>query len=158
MLTGTVGTNSPASPFGNLTGAPVAVGIGYTKDNPPKVTDVTIMVAGSVIEFSPAALGTLAFVQPPAPPGPANAPQIVISSPTSVFFSIADLDASASTTANPPLTFLWTVVAGNADIAHQDQAKALAYLIGGKGSYTFKVTVTDAKGNKLSQNVTLNLF
>jgi hypothetical protein len=158
MLTGTVATNSPGSPFGNLTGAPGAVGIGYTTDNPAKVTDVTLMVAGSAVEFSPGAQGTLAFVQPPAPPTPSNAPQIVISSPTSVFTLIADLDASASTTANPPLTFQWTSVEGNSDIARANTAKALAYLIGGKGSYTFKVTVTDAKGNSSSQKVTINYY
>ena len=158
MLAGTVATNAPASPFGNLSGAPAAVGIGYTKDNPPKLTDVTVLIAGSAVEFSAGAAGTLAFVQPPEPPGPDNAPKIVITSPTSVYTLVADLDASTSTTANPPLTFLWTVVEGNADIARQDQAKALAYLIGGKGSYTFKVTATDAKGNKSSQNVTINHY
>ena len=158
MLAGTVVTNTPVSPFGNLSGAPAALGIGYTTDNPPKVTDTTLMVAGSAVEFSPSAQGTLAFVQPPTPPGPTNAPQIIISSPTSVYTLVADLDASASTTANPPLTFLWTAVDGNSDIARANTAKALAYLIGGKGSYTFKITVTDAKGNKSSQNVTINYY
>jgi len=158
MLVGTVIANTPASPFGNLTGAPAAVGIGYTKDTPPKITDLTVLVAGSAVEFSPAGQGTLAFTQAPTPPAPDNAPKIVISSPTTVFTRIADLDASTSTSANPPLTFQWSIVEGNADIARQDQAKALAYLIGGKGSYTFKVTVTDAKGNKSSQNVTINSF
>ena len=158
MLTGTIVANAPPSPFGNLSGAPAALGIGYTRDDPPKVTDMTLLVAGSAVEFTAAAEGTLAFAGPAAPPAPDNAPKIVISSPATVFTRVADLDASSSTSANPPLTFLWSVVAGNADIARPDQAKALAYLIGGKGSYTFKLTVTDAKGNKSTQDVTINYF
>ena len=158
MLTGTVATNAPASPYGNLAGAPVALSIGYTNDNPPKISDVVLLVAGSTVEFSPAAQGTLGFVQPPAPPETGNAPKIVISSPTSVYTRVADLDASTSTTANPPLTFLWTVVNGNSDIARADSAKALAYLNGGFGSYTFQVTATDAKGTKSTQTVTINYY
>jgi len=51
-----------------------------------------------------------------------------------------------------------TVVAGNADIARGTSAQALAYLNGGFGSYTFKLTVTDAKGNVSTQNFTINYY
>src|SRR5579871_1714978 len=32
MLTGTMGTNSPISPYGNLSGAPTTLSLGYTND------------------------------------------------------------------------------------------------------------------------------
>jgi hypothetical protein len=158
MLTGTMASNSPISPYGNLAGAPATLSIGYTTDTPPKITNVVLTIAGSAVEYSAAGAGTLTFVQPAVTPPPSNAPQIVVSSPTSVYQKIADLDASMSTGANPPLTFLWEPVTGNSDIAHATSAKALAYLNGGFGSYTFKVTVTDAKGNASSQTVTINLY
>jgi hypothetical protein len=158
MLVGTIATNSPTSPFGNLAGAPASLSIGYTNDTPPNINNVVLTIAGSAVEYSAAGTGTLTFVTPPVTPPPSNAPQIVISSPTSVFTRIADLNASTSTSANPPLTFLWTVVNGNSDIAHATSATALAYLNGGFGSYTFKLTVTDAKGNVSTQNVTINYY
>jgi hypothetical protein len=158
MLVGTIATNSPVSPYGNLAGVPASLSIGYTNDTPPKINNVVLVFAGSAVEFSGAGAGTLAFVPPPVVPPPGTAPQIVISSPTSVFSKIADLNASTSTSANPPLTFQWAVVNGNADIAHSTSATALAYLNGGFGSYTFKLTVTDAKGNVSSQNVVINYY
>jgi K319-like protein len=158
MLTGTISSNSPASPYGSLGGAPAVLSFGYTNDTPAKINSVVLLLAGSAVEFSADAAGTLTFVPPVVPPTTSGTPQIVISSPTSVFGKIADLDASMSTSANPPLTFAWTVVNGNADIAHQTSAKAFAYLNGGFGSYTFKLTVTDAKGNVATQNVTINYY
>ena len=67
-----------------------------------------------------------------------------------------DLDTSASTTTNPPLTFEWTVVAAAADIANAQSAKALGYLLGSSSAaYTFRVTVTDSKGNVAAKDVTV---
>ena len=72
MLTGTITTNSPLSPYGNLAGAPAALSFGYTKDTPPKLTDVVLLISGNAVEFSPAGAGTLTFVPvaPPPTPGP----------------------------------------------------------------------------------------
>jgi hypothetical protein len=158
MLVGTIGTNSPISPYGSLSGAPASLSLGYTNDSPPKINSVVLSIAGSAVEYSAAATGTLTFVAPPTPPVTGTTPQIVISSPTSVYTRIADLDASNSTTGNPPLTFSWTVVNGAADIARPTAAKALAYLNGGFGQYIFRLTVTDAKGNVSTQNVTINYY
>ena len=158
MLTGTISSNSPVSPYGNLAGAPASLSIGYTNDTPPQITNVVLTIAGSAVEYSAAASGTLTFVTAPVTPPPSSAPQIVITSPTSVYSKIADLNASTSTGANLPLSFSWTVVNGNADIARNTSAVALAYLNGGFGSYTFMLTVTDAKGNMSSQKVTINYY
>ena len=158
MLTGTMATNSPVSPYGSLAGAPTVLSLGYTNDTPAKINNVVLLFAGSAVEFSGEASGTLTFVPPQTPPTPGNAPPIMISSPTSVYTKIADLDASATTSANPPLTFLWTSGTGNADIARPTAATALAYLNGGFGAYTFKLTVTDAKGNVATKDVTINYY
>jgi K319-like protein len=158
MLVGTVASNSPPSPYGTLAGAPASLSIGYTTDTPPKLNTVVLSISGEAVEFSAAAQGTLTFVQPATPPTQGNTPTIVISSPTSVYTRQADLDASNSTSSNMPLTFAWTVVNGTADIARGNTGKALAYLNGGFGSYTFKVTVTDAKGVASTQNVVINYY
>jgi hypothetical protein len=158
MLIGTMASNSPVSPYGNLTGAAASLAIGYTADTPAKITNVVLTIAGSAVEYSGAGQGTLTFVQPATAPPTSTAPQIVVNSPTSVFQKIADLDASLTTSANLPLAFLWEPVTGNSDIAHATSAKALAYLNGGFGAYTFKLTVTDAKGNIATQTVTINLY
>jgi hypothetical protein len=52
-----------------------------------------------------------------------------------------------------PLTFQWTVVAGAADIANAKSAKAIGYIQGGAGLYTFRVTVTDSQGNVATKDV-----
>jgi hypothetical protein len=158
MLTGTMGTNSPVSPYGSLSGAPTVLSFGYSNDTPPKINDVVVLIAGSAVEYSASAAGTLTFVTAPPPPPPGSTPQIVISSPTSVYTKIADLDASQTTSPNLPLSFSWVVVNGNADIARATSAKALAYLNGGFGLYVFKLTVTDAKGNMSTQTVNINYY
>jgi hypothetical protein len=158
MLVGTIATNSPASPYGALSGDPASLSIGYTTDTPPKMHDVVLTLAGLAGEFSASAAGTLAFTQAAPPPATSSSPQIVIGSPTSVYTKVADLDASGTTSPNMPLTFAWTVVAGNADIARANTAAALAYLNGGFGSYTFQVTVTDSKDNVSTQKVTINFY
>jgi hypothetical protein len=158
MLVGTIATNSPASPYGALSGDPASLSIGYTTDTPPKMHDVVLTLAGLAGEFSASAAGTLAFAQAAPPPAPNTSPQIVIGSPTSVYTKVADLDASGTTSPNMPLTFAWTVAAGNADIARANTATALAYLNGGFGSYAFQVAVTDSKGNVSTQKVTINFY
>jgi hypothetical protein len=45
------------------------------------------------------------------------------------------------------------VVAGAADVANPTAAKAIGYLLGSAGTYTFRVTVTDSKGNVSTKDV-----
>ena len=154
MLVGTVATNTPESPFGNLTGAPANVAIGYTGDTGPKINNVVVVVAGQVDEFSAAGGGTVTFFNSPVtPPGSGGGPSISIAPAGPTAVRVINLDASATTSANPPLKFHWSVVAGAADIANADSALATGYILGGAGIYTFRVTVTDTKGNTSTKDI-----
>ena len=68
MLTGTITSSSggPSAPNGiynlTFTGAPAAVSIGYTTDNPPMINNVVSVFAGVVASFSANASGTLTFL------------------------------------------------------------------------------------------------
>lgn len=154
MFVGTVSTNTPVSPFGNLTGAPVAVSIGLSSDNPPKVTNVAVLIAGTALEFSAAGAGTITFsASPVTPPGSTGGPNVIVSATSPTAVRVADLDASATTSPNTPLKFQWTVVAGAAAISNSNQAKATVFIQGGVGTYTFRVTVTDSQGNVATKDV-----
>ncbi len=158
MFVGTVATNSPVSPFGNLIGAPAAVAIGFTNDTPPKINNAVTLIAGVAVEYSAAASGTLTFtgvpVGPPTTTGPTG-PQIVLNVPGAVTINMVALDASGTTGGNPPLTYSWTVMTGTASIASANKATAVATLLGGFGQYTFQVTVTDSSGNTAQKTVTV---
>jgi len=159
MFVGTVATNLPASPFGDVTGAPVAVSIGYTNDTPPKITNVVTLIAGTVVAYSASGGGTLTLAGAPVtPPGTSAAIQIVVKVPGATVMNFVGLDASATTGANPPLKFSWTVLSGNATVFNGNNAIASAELFG-FGTYIFQVTVTDSKGNVMTSppvNVTYN--
>jgi len=153
MFVGTVATNSPASPFGNLTGAPAAVSIGLTNDATPKITNVVTLVAGTVVEFGAAGGGTVNFTASSVtPPTTTGGPTVVVIAPGLVAFRIVDLDASGST-GNGPLTYQWTVVAGAASVSNATSAKATGTILGGAGTYTFRVKVTDSGGNVATKDV-----
>jgi hypothetical protein len=118
-------------------------------------------VSGNVVEFSAAGAGTITFtsssVTPPGTTG--GGPSIVITAPNSpTTYRIVDLDASKTTGSNPPLTYQWTVVAGAADIANGTAAHATGYIQGGAGTYTFRVTVTDAAKNVKTQDVSIQFL
>jgi hypothetical protein len=84
LLVGTIaqssgGINTPTGLFGNFIGAPAAISIGYTTDNPPKINNAVIVVAGTVVDFSASATGTITFPPSPVtPPGTSGAPTIVV--------------------------------------------------------------------------------
>jgi hypothetical protein len=148
MFTGSVATDSPPSPFGNMAGIPAAMSIGFTSDTPPKINNVVLLLAGTAVEYSAAGAGTITFTQTSVtPPGSTSGPTVVIVNPSPVAVRVVNLDASGTTSPNTPLTFQWTVVAGAASISNSTQAVATAFIEGGIGTYTFQVTVTDSKGN-----------
>jgi hypothetical protein len=151
---GTVTANSPSSPFGNVTGATAAVSVRLSDDIPPKISNVVVWVGGTWIAYSATGAGSITFTTTPVtPPATGGGPAIIVNAPALTTTSVVDLDASATTSPNPPLTFAWTVVAGAADVAHPTAAKALGYILGSVGSYTFRVTVTDSKGNVSTKDV-----
>ena len=156
MFVGTVATNSPPSPFGDLTGEPVAVSVGFTNDTPPAINNVVTLIGGTVVDYSASASGTLTLtgvsVTPPNSTG--NGIQIVIKSPTSTVSNFISLDASGTTGGTAPLKYSWTATSGTATVFGPNNAIATAQLAG-FGTYVFQVTVTDAKGNTASKTVTI---
>lgn len=155
MFVGTVSTNSPASPFGNLAGAAAAVAIGYTSDTPPKINNVVTLIAGTVVEYTPSAAGTVTFTSSPVTPPGSTGPAIVIANVGTTSARSITLDASGTTGSNTPLTYSWSVVSGAADVSGRTSAVAAGIIYGGPGTYVFKVTVTDANGNVASQNISV---
>jgi hypothetical protein len=159
MFVGTIATNTPASPFGNLTGAPAAVSLGLTNDNPPKLTNLATLIAGTVVEYAASGGGSVTFTAGAVtPPGSGGGPTVVATAPDLVAFRIVDLDASGTTGGTAPLTYQWTVVAGAASVSNNTSAKATANILGGAGTYTFRVTVTDAKGNVATKDVNVQFL
>ncbi len=69
------------------------------------------------------------------------------------------LDASASTSpgGNNPLTYLWQSINDNALVINASAPRTQVQLGTITGSYVFRLTVTDSKGNSSSAIVTLNL-
>jgi PKD domain len=155
MFVGTVSTNSPASPFGNVSGAAAAVSIGNTTDTPPKINNVVVLIAGTVVEYSPAGGGTVTFTSAPVTPPGSNGPTIVIANPGPIANRSVTLDASGTTGVNLPLSYQWSVVTGSADISGRTSVVAAGIIYGGPGSYTFRVTVTDSAGNVATKDLTV---
>jgi len=160
MFVGTVATNTPASPFGNTTGAPAAVSLGLTSDTPPKLNNLVTLIAGIWVQYAPTGAGTVTFTGAPVtPPGSGSGPTIVIAPASPTSYPVVTLDASGTTSTNTPLTFQWSVVSGSAYIGGDPTAaKVTAYIQGGTGVYTFRVTVTDSKANVSTQDVPIQFF
>jgi hypothetical protein len=165
LITGKAVQNFPVTPFGNVIGAPAAVGFGYTTDNPPKLNNVTILVPGLAGLYSAAAVGTLTFpaatVIPPGTTG--NAPVVVFTpgATQTTFQKQLQLDASKSTDPNGlQLTYAWTQVNTNiaAGIANANSATPLVTFAGGKGDYIFQVTVTNSKGTSSTGQTTITYY
>jgi hypothetical protein len=168
MFVGTVATNSPATLFGNLSGAPVAVSVGLTEatttgttppTTPPTINDVAVLIAGRALEYSTGATATINFAASSVtPPGTTGGPNIVVASVGPTAFRIIDLDASAST-GSGTLSFQWSVVAGAASInTPTNVAHTTAFIEGGAGTYTFRVTVTDSQGNVSTKDVNVQFL
>jgi hypothetical protein len=64
-------------------------------------------------------------------------------------------EACFTISSRPPLTFEWSVAAGAADIANAKAAKAIGYILGSVGRYTFRVKLTDSKGNVATKEVSI---
>ena len=168
LFIGTI-TSAPTTGLfaGNLNGATAALSVGFTTDSPPKINNVAFVVAGVVVEFSPAASGTLTFPPAPAtPPGTSGGPNAVIrignppanppsgNAPIQVFQNPFHLDALASTTGSG-VTFTWTSDKPVDFIPSKNSATPDVQFQGGAGDYKITLTVTDATGASKSTTITI---
>lgn len=171
LIAGTITQNFPVSPVGNLIGVPAAISMGYTTDNPAKVTNVAVVYAGIATVYSAAATGTLTFPAPSTtPPGTTGAgPVIVITggnTQTTAQKQIGiDASTSTSTASGGITTYAAIQVAppssgtgstGTGSTTGIPQAASITpsgvkgvFLVtfaGGKGTYAFQISATDSTG------------
>lgn len=154
LVVGTISISSAMGAFGSLTGAPAAISLGYTTDNPPKINNVVEVVAGAVVAYSASGTGTLTF--PPTvvvPPGSSGSITIVVTSPQlgklaggTTVVQVAQnpllLDATKSM-GTGPLTFSWNVVGQPVNFVGTGTAGQILVTFPGGGDYTIMLTVTD---------------
>ncbi|HZS93210.1 MAG TPA: hypothetical protein VFA78_00295, partial [Chloroflexota bacterium] len=170
LIVGRVNNATTNGIFGTLTGAPVAISIGYTTDNPPKINNIAYVIAGVATTYSASGSGTLTF--PAATSGggsgggtgtgptivvkTSNGTTIASSSVTQVATSPFILDASSST-GNGALTYSFATSSANAPVAFVNTGTNGVYQVQfpAAGDYVITLTVTDASGNKSSFTFTL---
>ncbi len=164
LITGRVINNFPNTPWGNINGALVAVGMGYTTDTPAKLNNLTILVPGEFGIYSGTASGTLTFPTSAVnPPTTSGTQPVIVFSPSAtqtVYQRQIYLDASQSKDpSNLPLTYSWTQVNTNiqAGIANATSATPLVTFVS-RGDYIFQVVVTNSQGvqNTAQTTITYN--
>jgi hypothetical protein len=167
MFFGTIANSSPSF-FGPSTGEPAVFSFGYTNDTPPQINNVTDLIAGIVVAYSPSATGSFTVFPPPGGPSGGSG-SITISvigpggsmSPTNTFTTtggFAALDASASTSSNGgPLTFSWAPLPGSIVGITGGTSSAVLQLNGLRGGHSYQImlTVTDSKGVTATAIVTV---
>lgn len=164
LVVGRILSNYPNTPFGNANNALVAIGFGYTTDNPPKVNNVTMLVPGVAGLYTPAAVGTLTFPTSTVnPPGTTDNNPVIVFRPGQTQATASKqifLDASQSKDPNNlQLTYAWRQVNTNlpASISNGSTATPLV-TFGPKGDYTFEVTVTNSQGGKSTAQTTVTYY
>jgi hypothetical protein len=145
-------TSSTATPYGNYTGSPAALSVGYTSDTPAKIANVAEIIAGALVDWSAAGAGSVVVTQPPSGggPGPGTGPTVVITGPSQVQgVKQARLDASGSTDPNKSaLTYKWSTVGNPAATIIGTGTNAIVdvQLNSGFGGYVLQCTVTNTAG------------
>ncbi len=165
LIVGKISQNFPATPFGDATGALVAVGFGYTTDTPPAVNNLTTLVPGIAGLYSASAVGTLSFPPPTVnPPGTTAGAPVIVFTPGATQSTASKqlmLDASQSTDPNGlQLSYVWTQVNTNipAGIANGMSSTPFVTFGGGKGDYIFSVTVTNSAGQSSTAITTISYY
>ncbi len=169
MFVGTVSSGG-SSVFGSLQGAPATFAFAYSSDTPPKLTNVSLSVAGTLVFFSPTATGNVTIVQPPSTGGGTGSGASGVTVAVSVLGSPAAgpnvfqvsqnqvlPDASKSTSTNPgPLTYSWTIAPSSLSAVIINSTSATPIIeVNVKGTYLFTVTVTDATGATAAATITI---
>lgn len=169
MFTGTITQNSTVGPYGSFQGAPAAISVTLSSDNPPKISNVVELISGVGVVYSSAGMGTVTFpAAPVTPPGTSgNAPTIVINSgkgtgallPNGLLQVVQNpfhLDASGSTDPNNlALTYKWTSSKPAQFIPNATVAAPDIQFQSGAGDYTITLTVTNSAGASSTQTITL---
>jgi hypothetical protein len=155
LIVGTVSASSSTGAFGNLTGAPAALSIGYTTATPPAINNVVEVIAGTVAAYSAAGTGTVTFpAVPVVPPGSTGAITITVTSPQlgtlvggAKIIQVGQnpllLDASTST-GTGPLTFTWSTLGGPVNFLGTGTPGQILVTFPSKGDFTINLTVTDS--------------
>lgn len=153
LIVGTVSVSSSTGAFGNLTGAPAALSIGYTID--PTINNVVEVIAGTVTAYSAAATGSVTFpVVPVVPPGSTGGVTVTVTSPQlgtlvggtkviQVHQNPLLLDASTST-GSGPLTFTWSTLGSPVNFIGTGKTGQILVTFPSKGDFTIQLTVTDS--------------
>jgi len=155
LIVGTVSASSSTGAFGDLTGAPAAISIGYTTATPPTINNVVEVIAGTVAAYSAAGTGTLTFpAVPVVPPGSTGAITVTVTSPqlgtlvggtkiVQVSQNPLLLDASTSK-GTGPLTFTWTTLGAPVNFVGTGTPGQILVTFPSKGDFVIQLTVTDS--------------
>ena len=155
LIVGTVSASSTSGAFGNLTGAPAVVSIGYTTDTPPAINNVVEVISGTVAAYSAGGTGTVTFpAVPVVPPGSTGGVTITVTSPQlgtlvggAKVVQVAQnpllLDASTST-GTGPLTFTWTTLGAPVNFVGTGTPGQILVTFPSKGDFVIQLTVTDS--------------
>ena len=155
LIVGTVSASSTTGAFGNLTGAPAVVSIGYTTDTPPAINNVVEVIAGTVAAYSASGTGTVTFpAVPVVPPGSTGGITITVTSPQlgtlvggAKVVQVAQnpllLDASTSM-GTGPLTFTWTTQGSPVNFVGTGTPGQILVTFPSKGDFVIQLTVTDS--------------
>jgi hypothetical protein len=177
LIVGTISATSINTLFGTssspLAGAPVALSVGYTTDNPPAINNVVEVIAGTVVAYSAAGTGTLTFpavtTPPPGSTGGGGAPTVLIRIGNNTFFAPAptgsvqvtqnpfSVDASGSTDPNNlALSYSWASDRPVVFTPSNTVANPSIQFASGGGDYHITVTVTNTNGGTSSSTLTLS--
>lgn len=170
LLVGTVSDSSASGAFGNINGTPVAISIGYTTDNPPKINNVAEVIAGIAVAYSAAGTGTVTFpAVPVVPPGSNGGVTVTVTNPqlgtlmggakviqTSQNPTLLDASTSTGGTATDALTFSWSTLGAPVNFTGTGKNGQIEVTFPSPGDYTIQLTVTDtATGTSAMYSVIL---
>ena len=169
LLVGTATTTNGV--YGAISSAPAAISIGYTTDNPPKINNVTEVLAGVAVAWSAGGTGTFTVTTPTSGggTGPGTGPTIVVTAgpgtssiPAQSIVQAASspflLDASGST-GSGALTYSWTTTS-NSPVSFVGTSTPGQILVQfpSSGDYAIQLTVTDSTGAKSTYSLTLTFI